>query len=122
MRPARALGAPVLLALIVLAALANPAAAQRRNNGRNYAAMRQAMINQLQQQLTAARQTLSAAQAEIAQAQGKIDESKSRVVANRPIADQGKDIFSFGEDDTGDMYLLTSSIDGKSIYRFARTK
>jgi glucose/arabinose dehydrogenase len=50
------------------------------------------------------------------------DESKSRVVANRPIADQGKDIFSFGEDEQGDVYLLTSSIDGKSIYRFARSK
>ncbi len=49
------------------------------------------------------------------------DESKGRVVANRPIADPNKVIFSFGEDQEGDVYFLTDSINGQGIYRFART-
>jgi len=50
------------------------------------------------------------------------DESQSRVVRNRPIADQGKDILSFGEDENGEIYLLTTTLNGQGIYRFTRTK
>ncbi len=50
------------------------------------------------------------------------DEAKGRVVANRPIADPSKLIFSFGEDRDGEMYFLSESISGQGIYRFTRTK
>jgi len=50
------------------------------------------------------------------------DESQSRVVKNRPIADQGKDILSFGEDENGEIYLLTTTNNGQGIYRFTRAK
>jgi glucose/arabinose dehydrogenase len=49
------------------------------------------------------------------------DEANSRVVANRPIADPKQLIFSFGEDETGDVYFVTTSINGQGIHRFART-
>jgi glucose/arabinose dehydrogenase len=46
------------------------------------------------------------------------DEAKGRVVANRPIADRNQLIFSFGEDENGDVYYMTQSLDGRGIYRF----
>ncbi|MCI0637564.1 MAG: PQQ-dependent sugar dehydrogenase [Gemmataceae bacterium] len=48
------------------------------------------------------------------------DEGKKRVVANRTIADRRLPILSFGEDETGDVYLMTYSIWGQGIFRFAR--
>lgn len=48
------------------------------------------------------------------------DEPQKRVVANRPIKDRGLPIFSFGEDEKGEVYLLTSSVNGKGIYWFAK--
>ena len=46
----------------------------------------------------------------------KYDEAKGRVVANHPIKDPQKPIFSFGEDEKGELYMLTASINGKGIY------
>ena len=48
------------------------------------------------------------------------DESKGRVVANRPIQDRAKAMFSFGEDEKGEVYLLTSARDGMGIYWFVK--
>jgi hypothetical protein len=44
----------------------------------------------------------------------------SRVVANHPIKDRALPIFSFGEDEMGEVYLLTSSVSGQGIYWFER--
>lgn len=52
----------------------------------------------------------------------KYDESKKRVVANRPIQDPNVPILSFGEDEDGDVYLLTTTISGQGIRRFAPTQ
>jgi glucose/arabinose dehydrogenase len=48
------------------------------------------------------------------------DEEQKRVVANRPIQDRGLPIYSFGEDENGEAYLLTPTPTGKGIYRFAK--
>ena len=50
----------------------------------------------------------------------RYDEDKGRVVANRPIKDRGKAMFSFGEDEKGEIYLLTAALDGKGIYGFVK--
>lgn len=50
------------------------------------------------------------------------DEIEKRVVANRPIRDKGQPILSFGEDEAGEVYLLTYSAAGRGIYQFVRTK
>jgi glucose/arabinose dehydrogenase len=50
----------------------------------------------------------------------KYDESRKRVVANRPIPDQGRPVLSFGEDEAGDVYFMTNTGSGKGIFRFAR--
>ena len=50
----------------------------------------------------------------------RYDEAKGRVVADRPIQDRGKPMFSFGEDEKGEIYLLTSALDGKGIYWFVK--
>ena len=50
----------------------------------------------------------------------RYDEAKGRVVANRPIKDRGKAMFSFGEDEKGEVYLLTGALDGKGIYWFVK--
>jgi glucose/arabinose dehydrogenase len=50
----------------------------------------------------------------------KHDEAKGRVVANRPIKDRTLPIFSFGEDEKGEVYLLTPTISGQGIYWFAK--
>lgn len=52
----------------------------------------------------------------------KYDESNKRVAANRPIKDRNLPIVSFGEDERGDIYLLTTSTSGQGIYRFERDK
>ena len=48
----------------------------------------------------------------------KYDEGKKRVVSNRPIADRNLPILSFGEDEQGEIYLLTTSPNGQGVYRF----
>jgi glucose/arabinose dehydrogenase len=50
----------------------------------------------------------------------RYDDAKGRVVANRPIKDKNKPIFSFGEDEKGEIYLLTATPDGKGIYWFVK--
>jgi glucose/arabinose dehydrogenase len=50
----------------------------------------------------------------------RYDDTQKRVVANRPIADTNAAILSFGEDEQGDVYLLTTSISGKSVLRFVQ--
>ncbi len=51
----------------------------------------------------------------------RYDETAKRVVANRPIADRKLPIMSFGEDDRGELYLMTYAQNGQGIYRFKRT-
>jgi glucose/arabinose dehydrogenase len=48
----------------------------------------------------------------------KYDEAKKRIVANRPLGAAGLAIFSFGEDEQGEVYLLGPSLTGQSIFRF----
>jgi glucose/arabinose dehydrogenase len=50
----------------------------------------------------------------------KYDDQKKRVVANRPIQSKNLPIMSFGEDEDGEVYLMTYSANGKGIYRFIR--
>ncbi len=50
----------------------------------------------------------------------KYDEAKGRVVANRPVKDLGMPMFSFGEDEKGEMYMLCPATTGKGIFWFER--
>ena len=49
------------------------------------------------------------------------DEKQKRTVANRPIRDPGVPILSFGEDEAGEIYMLTFTATGQGIYRLAKT-
>jgi glucose/arabinose dehydrogenase len=49
----------------------------------------------------------------------RYDEAQKRVTANHQIRQGGFPVFSFGEDDQGEVYLLTSTPTGKGIFRFA---
>jgi glucose/arabinose dehydrogenase len=48
------------------------------------------------------------------------DAAAGRVVASRPIRSPGQPMLSFGEDEAGEAYFLTTSLTGKAIYRFQR--
>jgi glucose/arabinose dehydrogenase len=48
----------------------------------------------------------------------KYDDAKKRVTANRPIADPNAAILSFGEDEQGEVYLLTTTVSNRGIFRF----
>jgi glucose/arabinose dehydrogenase len=48
------------------------------------------------------------------------DFDKKRVVANRPLRDPNLPVFSFGEDEQGELYFLTSSTTGRGIRWFVR--
>lgn len=50
----------------------------------------------------------------------KYDEAKKRVVENRSIRDPNVPILSFGEDEQGEVYFLTTTISGQGIRRFVR--
>lgn len=50
----------------------------------------------------------------------KYDATKKRVVANRPIRDPNLPILSFGEDEAGEVYFLTTTISGQGIRQLAR--
>ncbi|MBI3410774.1 MAG: PQQ-dependent sugar dehydrogenase [Planctomycetes bacterium] len=50
----------------------------------------------------------------------RYDEIKKRVVANRPIRDPNVPILSFGEDEQGEVYFMTTTTSGQGIYRFTR--
>jgi hypothetical protein len=51
----------------------------------------------------------------------RYDEEKKRVTANHQIRQGGFPVYSFGEDDKGEVYLLTSTATGKGIFWFAPT-
>lgn len=50
----------------------------------------------------------------------KYDFDQKRVVANREIANRGLPIMSFGEDQNGELYLMTFSASGQGIDRIVR--
>lgn len=43
------------------------------------------------------------------------DDARGRVVGNRPLRYRGTAIFSFGEDESGEVYLLTESAGGQGV-------
>jgi glucose/arabinose dehydrogenase len=49
------------------------------------------------------------------------DETKKRVTANRPIRDRTLPIYSFGEDEKGEIYFMTQTNNGQSIYWFVKS-
>ena len=50
----------------------------------------------------------------------KYDEGKKRVTENRPIASKNLPIMSFGEDEAGEVYLMTYSAKGQGVFRFVK--
>jgi glucose/arabinose dehydrogenase len=52
----------------------------------------------------------------------KYDEARKRVVANRPLVRATVPIFSFGEDEQGDVYYLGPTSTGQGIFRLETTK
>lgn len=50
----------------------------------------------------------------------RYDETQKRVVANRPIKDRTLPVYSFGEDEEGEVYYLTQTISGQGIFRFVK--
>ncbi len=50
----------------------------------------------------------------------RYDEEKKRVVANRPIKDRAMPVYSFGEDEDGEVYFLTQTNSGQSIFQFVK--
>ncbi len=50
----------------------------------------------------------------------RYDEAKGRVVENRTIKDGSRAFLSFGEDEKGEVYMLTVTTDGKGIFRFVK--
>jgi len=51
----------------------------------------------------------------------KYDEAKKRVVANRPLVRTNVPIFSFGEDERGEVYFLGPTVSGQGIFRLEAT-
>lgn len=50
----------------------------------------------------------------------KYDQEKGRVVENRPIKGPNLPVYSFGEDEKGEMYMLTATRNGRGIYWFGK--
>jgi glucose/arabinose dehydrogenase len=50
----------------------------------------------------------------------RYDETKRRVVENRPIPSRSLPVMSFGEDERGEVYFLTTAVNGRGIYWFSR--
>ncbi|MBY0524641.1 MAG: PQQ-dependent sugar dehydrogenase [Gemmataceae bacterium] len=48
------------------------------------------------------------------------DDAKKRVIANRPIKDRTMPVYSFGEDEDGEVYFLTQTNSGQGIFRFEK--
>ncbi len=48
----------------------------------------------------------------------RYDEPRRRVVENRSIASRGLPVLSFGEDEKGEVYFLTTTVTGQGIYWF----
>ena len=51
----------------------------------------------------------------------RFDPKQGRVVENRTIKDRRRATWSFGEDEQGEVYLLSAAPDGRGIFRYART-
>jgi glucose/arabinose dehydrogenase len=51
----------------------------------------------------------------------RFDPIQGRVVENRTIKDRRRAIWSFGEDEQGEVYLLCAAPDGRGIFRYVRT-
>jgi glucose/arabinose dehydrogenase len=52
----------------------------------------------------------------------RYDPQQRRVVENRPIRDNHRAVLSFGEDEQGEVYLLSAANDGHGIFRYARRR
>jgi glucose/arabinose dehydrogenase len=52
----------------------------------------------------------------------KYDEGKKRVTENRPIAGKNLPIMTYGEDEAGEVYLMTYSAKGQGIHRFVKSR
>jgi glucose/arabinose dehydrogenase len=52
----------------------------------------------------------------------RYDENKKRVTANRRFKDRGQIIFSFGEDEPGEVYFLTETNTGQGVFHFVHSK
>jgi hypothetical protein len=50
----------------------------------------------------------------------RYDEAPRRVVENRPIASRGLPVLSYGEDEQGEVYFLTTTVTGQGIYWFTK--
>ena len=50
----------------------------------------------------------------------RYDETKRRVVENRPIPSRALAVMSFGEDERGEVYFLTTTVNGQGIYWFSK--
>jgi hypothetical protein len=50
----------------------------------------------------------------------RYDETQRRVVENRPIPSRGLPEMSFGEDERGEIYFLTTTVTGQGIYWFTK--
>ena len=50
----------------------------------------------------------------------KYDEKLGRVTENRPVAGPNLPVYSFGEDEQGEMYMLTATSTARGIYRFGK--
>jgi len=50
----------------------------------------------------------------------RYDEAKKRVVENRSITSQNLPVLSFGEDEKGEVYFLTTTLNGQGIYWFTK--
>ena len=47
------------------------------------------------------------------------DDARRRI-SNRPIASRGLPVLSFGEDERGEVYFLTTTVTGQGIYWFRK--
>ena len=50
----------------------------------------------------------------------RYDETNRRVVENRSIPSRGLPVMSFGEDERGEVYFLTTTVNGQGIYWFSK--
>jgi hypothetical protein len=52
----------------------------------------------------------------------RYDDTAKRVVANQPIRDRGIAVLSFGEDERGEVYFLSTTLGSAGIHWFVRQK
>lgn len=52
----------------------------------------------------------------------KYDKASGKVTKNMSIASTGFPVLAFGEDDAGELYYTLETVDGKGVYRLAKTK